>query len=170
MEFHAKDKRLKFSEPMKVYAQEKIGKLSKLVEDISGSRIVLSKENHLKKLEITLPGNIRASKAGEDYYTLVVEVVERLQLQIAKYKAISHSRKKHKNNKYNIIRDENDTEEESYKIYKKLIPTEVMYEEDAVEMMELLGHSFFVFINAENRRTSVMYKRHDGEYGCLELI
>jgi putative sigma-54 modulation protein len=43
-----------------------------------------------------------------------------------------------------------------------------MFEEDAIAAMEELGHSFFVFVNAENERTAVLYRRRDGQYGLIE--
>jgi putative sigma-54 modulation protein len=43
-----------------------------------------------------------------------------------------------------------------------------MFEEDAVTAMEELGHDFYVFVNAENERVAVIYRRRDGNYGLIE--
>src|SRR5262245_24904586 len=45
---------------------------------------------------------------------------------------------------------------------------EPMFEEDAVARMEELGHAFFVFVNAENERVAILYRRRDGDYGLIE--
>jgi len=45
---------------------------------------------------------------------------------------------------------------------------EPMFEEDAVARMEELGHEFFVFVNAENERVAILYRRRDGDYGLIE--
>ena len=50
----------------------------------------------------------------------------------------------------------------------KRFAIEPMFEEDAVTRMEELGHDFFVFVNAENERLAVLYRRHDGDYGLIE--
>lgn len=170
MEFYAKDKELRFTVPMKKHVENKLKKLEKIVDDISGSKIVISKENHLKKVEITLPGNIRSSKAGDDFYTLVIEVVDQLERQITKYKEMHYSKKrKEMKTNFNITLLDEDYSNEEYKIIEKHIPTEMMYKEDAVEKMELLGHTFFAFVDIESKNMCVVYKRFDGQYGCLIL-
>ena len=62
-----------------------------------------------------------------------------------------------------------DGEEERRRVVKtKRFAIEPMFEEDAVSRMEELGHSFFVFVNAETERIAVLYRRHDGDYGLIE--
>ncbi|MGZ6260986.1 MAG: sigma 54 modulation/S30EA ribosomal C-terminal domain-containing protein, partial [Candidatus Limnocylindrales bacterium] len=50
----------------------------------------------------------------------------------------------------------------------KRFDIEPMFDEDAVTRMEELGHSFFIFVNAENERVAVLYRRDDGQYGLIE--
>jgi putative sigma-54 modulation protein len=50
----------------------------------------------------------------------------------------------------------------------KRFAIEPMFEEDAVSRMEELGHTFFIFVNAENERVAVLYRRRDGRYGLIE--
>jgi len=52
----------------------------------------------------------------------------------------------------------------------KRFAIEPMFEEDAVARMEELGHSFFVFVNAENERVSILYRRREGDYGLIEPV
>jgi putative sigma-54 modulation protein len=52
----------------------------------------------------------------------------------------------------------------------KRFAIEPMFEEDAVTRMEELGHAFFIFVNAENERLGVLYRRHDGRYGLIEPV
>jgi putative sigma-54 modulation protein len=45
-----------------------------------------------------------------------------------------------------------------------------MFEEDAITQMEELGHTFFIFVNAENEQVAVLYRRRDGRYGLIEPV
>jgi putative sigma-54 modulation protein len=167
MQFYSDSKDIKFTEAMKSYAEEKISKLSKHF-DVDGARFSLKKEGLLIKLEISLPGNVRSSKSGEDYYSLLLEVISQIESQVKKSKSVKSKKVSLKNQDPLIWYEE--TEIKEYKIREKVVPTEEMYKEEAIEKMELLGHSFFVFVDLEGKRTSVVYKRNDGDYGCLILI
>jgi putative sigma-54 modulation protein len=62
-------------------------------------------------------------------------------------------------------------EPESTRVVKvKRFAIEPMFEEDAVARMEELGHAFFIFVNAENERLGVLYRRQDGRYGLIEPV
>jgi putative sigma-54 modulation protein len=176
MEFYSDKKRIEFTDAMKNYVIEKVEKLKKFVDSIDG-RTTLKKEGHQLKLEIAIPGNIRASQSGIDFYSLVIDVVNQLEGQIRKYKTV---RLKHRNrNKlaFNILEFqeeleamENDKDEEINKIVReKFIPLEIITREEAIEEMELLGHSFFIFRDISNDQISTIYKRNDGNYGILVL-
>ena len=52
----------------------------------------------------------------------------------------------------------------------KQFAIEPMFEEDAMSRMEELGHSFFIFVNAENERLGVLYRRRDGRFGLIEPV
>ncbi len=52
----------------------------------------------------------------------------------------------------------------------KRFAIEPMFEEDAVERMEELGHRFFVFVSAETERVAILYRRDDGDYGLIEPV
>jgi len=171
MEFFAKEENLKFTEPMKEFLFNKLSKISKYVSSLEG-RAVLKKEGNLIKIEITLPGNIRSSASHSDYYEAVLIVIDQLQRQLDKYKNI-HKVNKRKtklaNNVVEYLPEELTIEVKEYNIIDKHIPTEEMYKEDAVEKMELLGHTFFAFVDIESKKMAVVYKRFDGQYGCLLL-
>jgi len=169
MEFFAKEESLKFTEPMKEFLISKLEKLSKYVSSLDG-RAVLKREGSLIKLELTLPGNIRSSASHADYYDVVLIVIDQLERQVNKYKDIHKSNKRAKKLSENIAEYvEADIELKEYNIIDKHIPTEKMYKEEAVEKMELLGHTFFAFVDIESNKMAVVYKRFDGQYGCLIL-
>jgi len=166
MVFYSNDKTIKFTEAMEEHILDKIQKLNKYVTDLDG-KVTLKKEGILLKLEITLPGNIRASRAGEDFYLLVNDVIDQLESQIKKSFKVSKE-KKH-NNLIKEAFDINDYEELPYKVREKIIFKERMTQDEAIEEMELLGHQFFIYEDFEDNNISVIYKRNDGNYGRLVL-
>jgi putative sigma-54 modulation protein len=176
MEFYSDKKKIEFTDAMKDYVVEKVEKLKRFVDSVDG-RATLKKEGHQLKLEIAIPGNIRASHSGTDFYGLVVEVVNQLEGQIRKYKT---ARLKHRNKTklaFNILElqeeleaMQEDEQEETGKIVReKFIPLETITREEAIEEMELLGHSFFIFKDISTEQISAVYKRNDGNYGVLVL-
>ena len=96
---------------------------------------------------------------------LVEEVIER-QLRKHKTKLIA----KHQdggNFKQEFLNHEADAEEEIQIIRTKYFERKPMYPEDACLQMEMIGHDFFVFLNAENDEVNVVYKRKNGSYGLI---
>ena len=171
MEYFAKEESLKFTDIMKEFMEEKIQKLSKYLHDING-RVVLKKEGKgpLLKLEVTLPGGIRSSATHEDYYQLVVIVIDQLERQLNKYKGVRKHNKTKKATENFVEFNEDEVIEEMFDIRHKVIPAQTMTEEEAIEKMELLGHTFFIFIDRYTGRTHVAYKRNDGGYGILIVM
>ena len=52
-------------------------------------------------------------------------------------------------------------------VKEKRFDISIVTVEDAIAELELLDHDFYVFVNAENNKVSVVYKRHDGDYGLI---
>lgn len=164
MKFYSNESSMKFTKAMKSHVEEKLQKLKKLVVDVNG-RATLKKEGHLLKLEITLPGNIRASKAGDDFYALTNEVVDQLEAQIIRTARLSKT--KVRDNILASVFNENDVED--YKVRDKIIMKEEMSLEEAIEEMEILGHQFFTYEDIDEHTTCIIYKRNDGDYGRIIL-
>ena len=132
----------------------------------------MSVEKERQKIEVTIPmkGNIiRSEQVSNDMYVsidLVEEVIER-QLKKYKKKIID---KKQGGGGFNqeFIEKDYDVDDEIEIIRRKSFGIKPMYPEDACVQMELLGHNFFVFRNAENDEVCVVYKRKGGTYGLIE--
>jgi len=169
MNYFAKEESLKFTDPMKVYLEEKVQKLSKYVKNLDG-KVTLKREGKLKKLEITLPGGIRSSASHDDYYELVLIVIDQIERQLDKYKSLKMHNRNQKVVENLVDFDQTQAEIKPYIIREKVVPAETMSNEDAIEKMELLGHTFFVFIDKYTGRTHVAYKRLDGGYGVLIVM
>ena len=132
----------------------------------------MSVEKERQKIEVTIPvkGNIiRSEQVSNDMYVsidLVEEVIER-QLRKYKEKIIA----KHQNGgsfKREFIEYDSDPLEEVRIVRTKQFDMKPMYPEDACIQMELLGHSFYVFCNAETEEINVVYKRKGNTYGLIE--
>ncbi len=154
---------------LKSAIESKLGKLEKYFSPDTDVFVTLSVEKERQKIEVTIPvkGNIiRSEQVSNDMYVsidLVEEVIER-QLKKYKKKIIS----KHQNAssfKKEFIEKESDVDDE---IQIKKFDMKPMYPEDACVQMELLGHDFFVFCNAETERVNVVYKRKGSTYGLIE--
>ena len=152
--------------------EEKIGKLERYFNPETEVHVTLSVEKERQKIEVTIPvkGNIiRSEQVSNDMYVsidLVEEVIER---QLKKYKNKIIAQKQSASFfKKDFIEKEYMDDEEIQIIRTKKFDIKPMYPEDACIQMELLGHSFFVFINAETDQVNVVYKRKGDTYGLIE--
>jgi putative sigma-54 modulation protein len=151
----------------------KFSKLSKYFSDDIAATITLSLEKGRQKIEATInaKGTIfRAEDTTNDIYSGVDKVVDKLSGQMSKYK--NKLVKRHKDNKailFDDVPDFHDESEHEMLIVKRkkfdLLP---MSPEEAILQMELLQHTFFVFLNIETDGIGVVYKRNDDNYGLLE--
>ncbi len=152
--------------------EEKIGKLERYFNPETEVHVTLSVEKERQKIEVTIPvkGNIiRSEQVSNDMYVsidLVEEVIER---QLKKYKNKIIAQKQSASFfKKDFIEKEYMDDEEIQIIRTKKFDIKPMYPEDACIQMELLGHSFYVFCNAETDQVNVVYKRKGNTYGLIE--
>ena len=124
------------------------------------------------KIEVTIPvkGNIiRSEQVSNDMYVSIDLVEEIIERQLKKYKNKLTNQKQAANFfKQDYIEKDYMDEEEIKIIRTKKFDIKPMYPEDACIQMELLGHNFFVFCNAETDQVNVVYKRKGGTYGLIE--
>ncbi|MDY5022609.1 MAG: ribosome-associated translation inhibitor RaiA [Blautia sp.] len=172
MKFIISGKNLTVSEGLKTAVEDKLGKLERYFTPDTEVVVTLSVEKERQKIEVTIPmkGNIiRSEQVSNDMYVsidLVEEVIER---QLRKYKNKIVDRKQSAGNFQQAYLDKEYEEEEEVKIIRtKRFDIKPMYPEDACVQMELLGHNFFVFCNAETDQVNVVYKRKGNTYGLIE--
>ena len=157
---------------LKGAVEDKLGKLEKYFTPDTDIFVTLSVEKERQKIEVTIPvkGNIiRSEQVSSDMYVsidLVEEVIER-QLKKYKKKIISKNQSA-ASFKKEFIEKETDADDEIRIIRTKKFDVKPMYPEDACVQMELLGHDFFVFCNAETEKVNVVYKRKGSTYGLIE--
>ena len=174
MKFIISGKNIEITAGLKDTITRKLGKLEKYFTPDTEIIVTLSVEKERQKIEVTIPvkGNIiRSEQVSSDMYVsidLVEEVIER---QLRKYKTKLIARKQEGSNFKEEFLEEDDVPEndEEIKIVRtKRFGIKPMYPEDACIQMELLGHDFFVFCNAETDEVNVVYKRKDGTFGLIE--
>ena len=172
MKFIIIGRNIDVTEGLKSAVQEKLGKLERYFTPETEIHVTLSVEKDRQKIEVTIPvkGNIiRSEQVSSDMYVsidLVEEVIER---QLRKYKTkIVNQQQAGGNVQKEFVEDEFLEDEEVKIIRTKKFGIKPMYPEDACVQMELLGHNFYVFRNAETDEVNVVYKRKGNTYGLIE--
>jgi len=173
MEINIRGDKIKVTEAIRAHIEDKLGKLNKYFDasnSIKASVIIKVKDND-QIIEVTIPTNkftLRAEEKHNDLYAAVNLVVDKLERQIRKNKTRINAKLK-KEPVMDFIFDFEEEEDENVdKIVKrKNLEIKPMDEEEAILQMELIGHDFFVFKNANEGCISVLYKRKDGEYGII---
>ena len=172
MKFIIIGRNIDITEGLKSAVQEKLGKLERYFTPETEIHVTLSVEKDRQKIEVTIPvkGNIiRSEQVSSDMYVsidLVEEVIER---QLRKYKTkIVNQQQAGGNFQKEFVEDEFLEDEEVNIIRTTKFGIKPMYPEDACVQMELLGHNFYVFRNAETDEVNVVYKRKGNTYGLIE--
>ena len=172
MKFIIIGRNIDITEGLKSAVQEKLGKPERYFTPETEIHVTLSVEKDRQKIEVTIPvkGNIiRSEQVSSDMYVsidLVEEVIER---QLRKYKTkIVNQQQAGGNFQKEFVEDEFLEDEEVNIIRTKKFGIKPMYPEDACVQMELLGHNFYVFRNAETDEVNVVYKRKGNTYGLIE--
>ena len=174
MKFIIIGKNIDVTPGLKESVESKLGKLERYFTPDTEIHVSLSVQKERQKIEVTIPvkgGIIRSEQESNDMYVsidLVEEVIER---QLRKYKNKLIARHQEGGNfKEEFFEKEDSIEEDSeIKIVRtKKFGFKPMYPEDACIQMELLGHDFYVFCNAEKDEVNVVYKRKGTTYGLIE--
>ena len=153
--------------------EEKIGKLDRYFNPDTEVIVTLSVQKDRQKIEVTIPvkGNIiRAEESSSDMYVSIDLVEEIIERQIKKYrKKLIDKKQSAQAFSALFMEEEEEVHEEEIRIEKtKHFDMKPMYPEDACLEMELLGHNFYMFLNAETDQMSVVYKRKGNTYGLIE--
>lgn len=151
------------------HAEKKVGRLQKFLDfgDELTAKVTMSVERDRHIVEVTIPIDgmiLRGEEVTGDMYASVDLVTEKLERQIEKYKTRLARRIKQ-------ATPEPAAEEESIAervVRFKTFPAKPMALEEALLQMNLLGHDFFAFRDAETEEINVVYRRHDGDYGLLQ--
>ncbi len=179
MELIIKGKNMEVTERLRDYVDKKIGKLDRYLPTITEAWVELSTEGtraaqDRQVCQVTVRSNgviLRAEERSDDMFYSIDTVLDKMYRQIARYKGRRENRWRGTGMSVEPLplELEDELEDESSAIVRtKRFPTRPMHAEEAIEQMELLGHDFFVFYNADDGEVNVLYRRKDGDYGLLQ--
>ena len=164
-------KKMQIAPAFNEYAEKRLAsKLGKFFGDEADAKITLTEFKNQIILELTVKYNsmiYRAEQLSDDKNDALDAVIDKIIRQIRKNKTKIEKRLKDSAFKQNFT----DTvpEQDNYEVIKhKKFEMRPMDPEEAVMQMELVGHEFFVFLNSQNDKVSVVYKRKNGNYGLIE--
>lgn len=159
---------------LKEYVERKVGKLDRYLPWIEDARVDLAVENtrraaqrQVAQLTVRVRGTIlRAEERTHDMFASIDAVLDKMYRQIARYKGRRRNRWHSGTEELPIAEPVEETEGEIVRV--KRFEVRPMSPGEAIEQMELLGHRFYVFLNADEDAINVVYKRDDGNYGLLQ--
>lgn len=156
------------------YAEKRFATAERYFENIQEANLIISKERGLFKSEVTISMSgtvIRGESKTQDIYASIDDVLDKIKRQIKKYKE-SFVERRRETKKF-LEKTEASISEAPIEDFPKIVKVKKfvlkpMDEEEAIMQMELLGHTFFVFLNSNTDKINVVYKRNDGNYGLIE--
>jgi putative sigma-54 modulation protein len=185
MELMIHSRSIDLSDRLRDYVEKKTARLDRYMPALSEVRVDLTEESTRSAGEryiaqITIRDErgtiLRAEERTSDMFASVDAVVDKLHRQINRYRG-----KRRRNRRSgggddfmefeSLPVDEPEMEDLTGEgpaiVRRKRFPLQPMSPEEAVDQMELLGHDFFIFFNADEQNVNVVYRRHDGDYGLL---
>lgn len=152
--------------------EKKFRRLGKYFSDDIVINAVLSQERGKDKIEATINARgavFRAEESAQDIYEGIDKVVDKLASQMARFKGKLQKRyNDNKSVRFETLPDLKDEVEEVRVVKTKKFNLFPMTVDEAILQMEMLQHTFFVFLNLETNSVNVVYRRKDGDYGLLE--
>jgi len=181
IEFTGRDAAL--SPAFEEHAERRLARLTRLAERVGTVRVVVSEQRGRKDVEITadLDGTlIRSEVKGPDERVGFDAALDKLERQVKKFRARFQRRRRTQRQAAEVeaeavvaeVEEQPEAEEEAggepQVVRAKTVTLKPMSPEEAALQMELIGHDFFLFRNAESDLVSVVYRRTDGGYGLIE--
>ncbi len=172
MQLSVKARNLEITPALRAYAEEKLSRLTRYLENIVTIHVVLSVEKHRQIAEVTLRVRdltIRAEEESNDLYSSIDLVAEKLERQILRYKEriMTHeARGGNRGTRGGAVAPV--AEQEPQVVKTKRFAIKPAGVDEAILQMNLLGHSFYVFRNAVTDEVNVVYRRRNGHYGLIE--
>ena len=163
------------------YAERKLRRLERMLDDRSDVVVELSNEQHrsaadahIAEVTLVIDGQmLRSHAAGASYQAALDEVVDKVERQAVDHREKPRLRARPIEERNLLRQIANGTPgpaRERRIVKSKRFAIEPMFEEDAISRMEELGHRFFVYVSAETEQVAILYQRDDGDYGVIEPV
>ncbi len=174
-----KGKNMDVPDAVRHYAERKMRRLERFLDDRTDAIIELSVEHHksaddsrIADVTLVIDGQtIRGRADASTWEAAIDEVVDKVERRAVDHREKPRVRARGPEEKEILARIADGTADagrERRVVKTKRFAIEPMFEEDAIAEMETLGHAFFIFVNAESERLNVLYLRQDGDYGLIE--
>ncbi|MCR4426134.1 MAG: ribosome-associated translation inhibitor RaiA [Firmicutes bacterium] len=177
MEITVKGRNLVVTDALRAYAEKKLAKIEKFFErGIIDSQVSMGIERGMHDVDITIQVDgllLRGEETTPDMYASIDGAIDNIERQIRKYKTKINRKLRQMGDNLveSAVGPVEPAEAEAFepKVVKtKRFAIKPMSVEEAIMQMELLGHDFFVFSNANTEDVNVVYRRKDGNYGLIE--
>ena len=175
-----KGKNYEVPDRVRSYAERKLGRLERLLDDRSDAIVELSLErhrsaedSHIVDVTLVVDGQtIRSRAAAPTHNAGIDEVLDKVERRAVDFRTKPRARERNPDaSAAGPIAPDSESDEGWSRITKvKRFAIEPMFEEDAAARMEELGHSFFVFVDAETERIAILYRRKTGDLGLIEPV
>lgn len=187
LKYNVRGENIEVTPAIRDYVEKKVSKITKYFNDVPEANAHVNLRTYSDKsakVEVTIPLPyivLRAEETSPDLYGSIDLVVDKLERQMRKYKTkvnrkargtglIPQSTLTDQGQGFDAGTDEDEYDEDigSSIVRTKRLSLKPMGAEEAVLQMDMLGHNFFIFEDAETNGTSIVYKRKDGKYGLIE--
>ncbi|MFJ8530518.1 ribosomal subunit interface protein [Bacillus pseudomycoides] len=178
MKFNIRGENIEVTPALKDYVEKKLGKLERYFDTFPEIKVNLKVYSDKQRVEVTIPFTdllLRAEETHSDMYAAIDLVVDKIERQIRKHKTKVNRKLREKGSPKNafiltepVAVQEEVQEDELELVRTKRFDLKPMDVEEAILQMDMLGHNFFVFTNADTNETNVVYGRKDGKYGLIE--
>jgi len=177
MELYIIGKNIDLSPLVRGYIERKLGKLNRYLPSIVESRVEISEEktksprqHFVVRVTAYISGTLlRGEERGQDLFTAVDRVAEVMNRQIEHYKGKLYNKGRGSSFARGEFSEEVEPEQPARNVVKvKRFAVKPMSVAEAIDQMELLGHDFFLFLNADAEELNLLYRRKDGNYGLIE--
>jgi len=172
------------SDKDRAYIERKLRRLERMLDDRTEADVELRLEGN-PKIEDSHVVGVTLSTGGQSVHSIAAaasfkvaadEVIDKLERRTVEARQRPRDRRRHAQERYvdasmlaAVVKERDLDDDDGSRVVKiKRFAIEPMFEEDAITRMEELGHAFFIFVNAENERIAVLYRRRDGRYGLIE--
>jgi ribosome hibernation promoting factor len=176
MRLQVKGRNVEVSQQIRSYAEEKLGKLERQLPDPTRVELELAVEhnpsiagNQVAEATVWTKGPVlRARESSADMKASIDQLVDKLERQVKRYKGKRREGRRHAEAALPEPMPAAPSEEGPMIVKTKQFTVKPMSADEAVLQLELIGHDFFVFRNADSDEINVVYRRLDGNYGLIE--
>jgi putative sigma-54 modulation protein len=166
------------------YVERKMRRLERMLDDRSEADVELRLEgnrkvenSHVVEVALSMHGlPLRGQAAASTFHVAADDVIDKIERRVVEARQRPRDRRRSEQARYaaeasvgtELVTESREFDDETRIVKVKRFAIEPMFEEDAIARMEELGHTFFIFVNAENERVAVLYRRRDGRFGLIE--